>query len=85
MSRDFTEGYGPEEFLLKKAYPGRYEVAVDYYGNSQQILAGATTVQVAMTTNFGRPNEKTISRTLRLRDVRQVLEIGALDFQSTKP
>ena len=80
MSPDFTGGYGPEEFLLKRAQPGKYTVAVNYYGNQQQILAGATTIQVSMITNYGRDSEKVVSRTLRLRDAKDVIEIGEFEF-----
>ncbi|MFM7533966.1 MAG: VIT domain-containing protein, partial [Rubrivivax sp.] len=39
MSRDFTAGYGPEEFVLRQPKPGRYEVRVNFYGHRQQLLA----------------------------------------------
>lgn len=64
MSRDFTQGYGPEEYMLKKAKPGTYVIQVNYYGNSQQVLAGATTIQVRLILNFGRKNEKVKEITL---------------------
>ena len=59
ISPDYTGGYGPEEFLLKRAQPGKYLVQVNYYGNRQQVIAGATTIQLEMTTDFGKPNSKT--------------------------
>ena len=36
ISRDVTQGYGPEEFMLKKAENGKYKVQVDYFGTSSQ-------------------------------------------------
>ena len=45
MSLDFTGGYGPEEFSLKHAKPGKYKVEAQYYGNRQQVVAGATTLR----------------------------------------
>jgi tetratricopeptide (TPR) repeat protein len=59
MSPDYTGGYGPEEFLLKRAQPGKYLVHVNYYGNRQQVIAGATTIQLDMTTDFGKAHTKT--------------------------
>ena len=32
--------------------------AVNYYGNQQQIITGATTIQVIFFADFGKPNEK---------------------------
>ena len=44
ISRDFTGGYGPEEFLLKKAIPGKYKVEANYYGNSREKVTGPATI-----------------------------------------
>ena len=76
MSEDYTEGYGPEEFVIKNALPGEYTVKAHYYGNSQQTLAGATTIQAEIFTNYGRSSEKSESITLRLRDEEEVVEVG---------
>lgn len=32
LSRDVTQGYGPEEYLVRKAFPGPYRIQTDYYG-----------------------------------------------------
>ena len=76
MSPDYTGGYGPEEFLLKRAQPGKYLVHVNYYGNRQQVIAGATTVQMEMTTDFGKPIAKTEAVTLRLQGSKEVIKVG---------
>lgn len=81
ISKDFTQGYGPEEFLLKIAIPGKYTIQANYYGNRQQVLAGATTIQCTLITNFGRSNEKRQSITLRLKDVKEVVEVGEFEFK----
>lgn len=76
MSDDFTGGYGPEEFSLRSAKPGKYTVEVNFFGNRQQIVAGATTLQVHLTTGFGTPAAKQQSVTLRLRDSRETVLVG---------
>jgi probable HAF family extracellular repeat protein len=58
MSPDFTGGYGPEEFSLREAKPGKYKVEANYYGNRQQIVAGATTLQLELMTGFGTAKQK---------------------------
>lgn len=78
---DFTQGYGPEEFLVKKAMPGKFQVKIDFFGNSQQILAGATTVQIKIYKNYGRPNEEKIEVTRRLKDVKEVLDLAEISFE----
>jgi tetratricopeptide (TPR) repeat protein len=76
MSRDFRSGYGPEVFSLRHAQPGEYTVEANYYGNSQQIIAGATTLQLQFITHFGTPRQKEERVTLRLREAREVVTVG---------
>jgi hypothetical protein len=76
MSRDFRNGYGPEEFSLRQARPGQYTVEANYYGNSQQIIAGATTLQLQFITDFGTPRQQEQRVTLRLREAREVVTVG---------
>jgi Flp pilus assembly protein TadD len=79
MSPDFTGGYGPEEFSLKQARPGRYKVEANYYGNRQQIVAGATTLQLQLVTGFGTPRQRAQTVTLRLKDRQEVVFVGEFD------
>ena len=38
---DVTNGYGPESFTAKNAQPGRYVVAVNYFGTSRTVFTEA--------------------------------------------
>lgn len=76
MSPDFRQGYGPEEFSLKKARPGEYLVEANFYGNTQQIVAGATTIQLQFITGFATAGAQDQRVTLRLRDTREVVTVG---------
>jgi len=84
MSNDFTAGYGPEVFLLKRALPGSYRVQANYYGSRQQTLVGPATLQLELITNFGRPNEKRETTTLRLEGEKDEIEVGTFLFGVTK-
>jgi hypothetical protein len=66
MSRDFTGGYGPEEFSLKRAKPGTYTVRAEFYGHRQQIVAPSTTLMLRLTTGFGTSAQKDQDVVLRL-------------------
>lgn len=79
MSRDFTRGYGPEEFSLRHARPGKYRIEANYYGNRQQILAGATTLQVKLFTGFGTARQKEQVITLRLKDKGETVFVGEFE------
>ncbi|KAF0815338.1 hypothetical protein IGB42_00419 [Andreprevotia sp. IGB-42] len=79
MSRDFTGGYGPEEFSLRHAKPGKYKVEVNFYGNRQQTVAGATTLQVKLATGFGGKNAREQIVTLRLKDRSETVFVGEFE------
>jgi Ca-activated chloride channel homolog len=81
MSLDFTGGYGPEEFSLKNAKPGVYKVQANFFGHRQQIVAGATTLQVKLTTGFGTPLAKEQIVTLRLKGQSEVVEVGEFEVR----
>ena len=76
MSQDFTGGYGPEEFSLRSAKPGTYKVEAQFYGHRQQIVAGATTLQVKLATHFGTPQQQEQVVTLRLKSQSEVVFVG---------
>lgn len=80
MSNDLTRGYGPEEFVIKKAIPGNYKVEVNYFGTSSQTLSGPTTIQVELITNYGRSSQETKAVTRRLGESKEVLNIGSFSF-----
>lgn len=80
ISFDCRGGYGPEEFLIKKALKGKYSVQANYYGSSAQTLSGLTTIQVKLITNYGRKNEKTQSITRRLSDEKEVIDLAEFEF-----
>ena len=81
MSRDFTQGYGPEEFCLKVAPGGKYKIECNYYGSHQQKLLQPVIVQAEVYTNFGRPNQEKQVMTLQLDDVKQTFLIGDVNVR----
>ncbi len=80
LSRDFTDGYGPEEYCLRKLMAGKYAIQANYYGSRQQELTGPCTVQATVYTDFGRPTEKKQSLTLRLVEAKDVVDIGSVEL-----
>jgi len=80
VSQDVTDGYGPEEYLLRRAQKGTYTVKVNFFGASQQHMQGAVTLILDLYTNFGRPNEQRKSLTVRLTHEQETLTIGSLTF-----
>ena len=81
MSRDFTQGYGPEEFCIKEAPEGTYKIEANYYGTSSQKMLQPVIVQAEVFTNFGRKNQKREALTLQLDSVKGVFTIGTITFK----
>ncbi|MBS0225908.1 MAG: DUF2135 domain-containing protein [Proteobacteria bacterium] len=66
LSRDFTGGYGPEEFILRDPKPGDYQVSVVYFGSRMAQLARGATINVSLQTGFGTPSLKQQTISMRL-------------------
>lgn len=58
MSNDFTDGYGPEQFMLKKAIKGKYKIEVNYFGDRQVSLSGPTTVSAEIYIRYATGKEE---------------------------
>lgn len=81
MSNDFTGGYGPEEFIIKKAVPGEYKIQVNYFGTRQQTVLGPTTIQVQLISNYGRKEQTIQDVTRRLGEAKEQIDIGSFEFK----
>jgi tetratricopeptide (TPR) repeat protein len=81
VSRDFTGGYGPETYELRKAKPGSYTVKAQFYGHNQQIVAGATTLMLKLSTGFGRADQKEEMVTLRLSGQKDEVLVGTFEVK----
>jgi hypothetical protein len=59
---------------------GHYTVKAKYYGSQSTRLLGAVAIQLDVFTNYGRENEQRQSVTRRLKDVKEMVEIGKIEF-----
>lgn len=81
MSQDFTGGYGPEQFSLRNAKPGKYKVEANYFGSRQQLVTGATTLMLRLTTHWGTPKQKDQMVTMRLKDRAETVLVGEFEVR----
>ena len=81
MSPDNTAGYGPEEFSLKNAKPGKYSVYVDFYGHTQQAVSESTTIQLDFFTKYGTVEQAKQSVTMRLKDRKDNIFVGEIEVK----
>ena len=80
LSNDFTGGYGPEEYMVRRAMPGVYAIKAHYYGSSSVELLGSVTVQVDVYTNYGREDQQRQSLTFQLKTTQDVYDIGEIEW-----
>ncbi|CAF3451213.1 unnamed protein product [Rotaria sp. Silwood1] len=80
ISRDFTNGYGPEEYLIRKAVKGTYTVRAKYFANHQQSLTGATTIMVHIYKYYGQSNQQKEIVTLRLNSNQEMIDVCKVEF-----
>ncbi len=67
ISHDATGGYGPEEFSLKNAKPGKYRVEANFFGHRQQVLTSSTGIMLWLSSGFGSAAQQDRRTTLRLK------------------
>ena len=52
LSDDFTGGFGPEQFLLKKAVAGKYKIETNFFGENQATVSGPTSLMAEIFINY---------------------------------
>lgn len=62
LSNDFTGGFGPEQFLLKKAIKGKYKIETNFYNESRISVSGPTAIMAEIFINYatGRQERKIV-------------------------
>ena len=80
MSPDMTQGFGPEEFILKKAIKGDYFVKVKYYGDRNQKIESPTFMKVTIYKNYGSKDETKSVELIRLTKSDDQEVIAKLQF-----
>ncbi len=71
LSRDVTQGFGPELYLLPRAPSGTYTSYVHYFANNSSRTAVRTKVLATVWRNWGRPDETITRRVLRLDEAEE--------------
>ena len=78
---DFTQGFGPEEFMLKKAANGKYIIRTNNFGDHRQSISGATTLYLDLYTNYSRPDQKHERVFVRTENVKEKNAIGEITWE----
>ena len=77
FSKDFTEGYGPEQYIIRNAVKGKYQIRTDYYGESELTENGPATIMVEIyTTRAGKTSKRL--KTIQLGKLKQNELLGEI-------
>ena len=82
ITRDVTNGYGPEGFVLKKAIDGEYIIKAKYYGSRQQKKLGPIQVKATVYTRFSSAEEVVQELVFSLKNTKETVTIGTIEFKS---
>lgn len=80
VSKDITDGYGPEEYLIRKAPAGGYRIRAHYFASHQQEVFGPATATATIFTDWGRPNQAFQTLSIRLDKAREMIELGTVQI-----
>ncbi len=82
LSGDVTNGYGPEEYIIRVANSGKYEVRAKTFASDRANPNGPSTLTVSLIRNFGRPSqtEELIDLEMPAED-RGEMEVGVFTLE----
>ncbi|MFD1601144.1 VIT domain-containing protein [Flavobacterium artemisiae] len=70
FSKDFTRGYGPEQYLIRNAIKGKYKIKTNYFGETKLTENGPATLMVEIYTTKAGKTTKTL-KTIQLGKVKE--------------
>ena len=80
FSKDFTQGYGPEQYLLRNAVKGKYIIKTNYFGERTLTENGPTTVMVEIYTTKNGKTERTL-QTIQLGKVKENQNLAEITIE----
>ncbi|MCX4245231.1 DUF2135 domain-containing protein [Paraliomyxa miuraensis] len=83
LTRDVTQGYGPEMYVLAKAPPGQYRVRAKYFASDANRASARTKVHATITRNWGRANEEVETKVVTLETGKEMHELVTVDVRAS--
>lgn len=81
FSKDFTQGYGPEQYLLRNTVKGKYVVKTNYFGESALTENGPTTVMVEIYVRKANGTAERTLKTIQLGKIRENENLAELTIE----
>jgi uncharacterized protein YfaP (DUF2135 family) len=78
LTRDVTQGYGPEMYVLPRAPKGRYDVRAHYFASDTNRASARTKVYVTVIENWGTAAERAKEQVVTLESGKEYHDIASL-------
>jgi tetratricopeptide (TPR) repeat protein len=80
ISNDFTQGYGPEEYMIRVAQHGTYRIQAHYYGDHRPTVNGKATLSIQLFKQYGTSLQYKREITRRLNVTDDLVDLGEFEF-----
>jgi tetratricopeptide (TPR) repeat protein len=80
ISNDFTQGYGPEEYMIHAAKHGTYHIQAHYYSDHRPTVNGKATLSIQLFKQYGTSLQYKREITRRLNVTDDVVDLGEFEF-----
>ncbi len=81
FSKDFTQGYGPEQYLLRNAVKGKYRIKTNYFGETKLTQNGPATVLVEIYIEGKNGTIERSLKTIQLGKVKENEELAVIEIE----
>ncbi|MCA8938407.1 MAG: DUF2135 domain-containing protein, partial [Planctomycetes bacterium] len=81
ITRDITQGFGPEMYTMKKAKAGVYTISANFYGNNSNRASVSTKVEIVVHRNFGTPNHTMETKVIDLGNEGKMIKVANLTIK----
>jgi len=81
VTRDVTQGFGPEMYSIGKARRGKYTVKANYYGSDTNRTTARSKVYLTIYENFGEKNERVSRKTVSLSRGKEMREVATVQIK----
>jgi hypothetical protein len=78
LSRDVTDGYGPEMYLLPRAVAGSYRVRANYFTSDRNRASARSKVYATIYQSWGRPDERVSHKVVTLTQGQETVDIATI-------
>ncbi len=77
---DITDGYGPEEIIVKEAEKGAYTILIDFFADRQQTIHGPVGLSIETYKYFGTEKEERTEKVLTLTKKAKNIQGAVIKF-----